>query len=71
MTIYLFALWRLLRWLMSLARPRRRTLVQPTHVGPPGNRVRYIGPPVDLAETENPNWLVCFDGDDRVFDCSD
>lgn len=27
-------------------------LVRPTHVGPPGNRVRYIGPPLERAEME-------------------
>ncbi|HYB36426.1 MAG TPA: hypothetical protein VEF72_12100 [Mycobacterium sp.] len=28
------------------------SLVRPTHVGPPGNRVRYIGPPLERAELE-------------------
>ena len=28
------------------------SLVRPTHVGPPGNRIPYIGPPLEWAELE-------------------
>jgi len=28
------------------------SLVRPTHVGPPGNRIPYIGPPQEWAELE-------------------
>jgi hypothetical protein len=28
------------------------SLVRPTHVGPPGHRVPYIGPPMERAELE-------------------
>jgi hypothetical protein len=42
-------LFRVLCWFFPADPP---SLVQPTHVGPPGNRVRYIGPALERAELE-------------------
>jgi hypothetical protein len=47
------SLWRLLfrvLLLFKLADPP--SAVRPTHVGPPGNRVRYIGPPLERTELD-------------------
>jgi len=49
----LILLWRFLfRFLCLLIPADPPSLVRPTHVGPPGNRVRYIGPPLERAELE-------------------